>query len=106
MRDSALNCWMRPVSSAYRFWAAVTCVADAPGKFVALNMASAGSPCVTAKVTLGTRVWSFAHSVYCVYDAPIVKLCAPFSQVTVSSNSSDVALRDDGVSVLLGDWSV
>src|SRR5437899_1721866 len=106
MRASALNCWMRPVSSAYRFWAAVNCVADAPGKFVALNIASAGSPCVTAKVTLGTSVWSFAQSVYCVYDAPIVKLCAPFSHVTLSSNKSAVALRDEGTSVLLGDWSV
>ena len=35
-----------------------------------------------------------------------MKLCAPFSHVTLSSNSSAVALRDDGSRVLLGDCSV
>src|SRR5438876_6900960 len=97
---------MRPVRSAYRFCAAVSCVVDAPGKFAWLNIGNAGSFDRTAKVTLGTSVWSFAQSVYCVYDAPIVKLCAPFSHVTLSSNNSAVALRDEGTSVLLGDWSV
>src|SRR5437773_852154 len=106
MRASALSCWMRPVTNAYRFCAAVSCAADAPGKFAALNIADAGSPCVTANVTLGTSVWFFCQRVYCVYDAPIVKLCAPFSHVTLSSNRSAVALRDEGTSVLLGDWSV
>src|SRR5437763_8603270 len=88
---------MRPVRSAYRFWAAVSCAADAFGKFVVLNIAIAGSDGTTPKLTVGTSIWFFAQSVYCVAEPPIVKLCAPFSHVTLSSTSSAVALRDDGV---------
>ena len=90
--------WLtRPVRSAYRCCAAVSCAADAPGKFDALNIAIAGSEGRTSKFTVGTSIWFFDHSVYWVADAPIVKLCAPFSQVTLSSTSSAVAFRDDGV---------
>src|SRR5438445_2621789 len=96
--------WLtRPVSSAYRCCAEVNCAADAPGKFVALNIAIAGSELTTSKLAVGTSIWFFAHNVYCVTEAPIVKLCAPLSQVTLSSMRCAVAFRDEGVAALPGE---
>ena len=43
---------------------------------------------------------------YCVALAPNVKVCAPFSHVTLSSPRNAVALREDGVGLPLGDVSV
>src|SRR5262245_3276628 len=101
---------MRPVRSAYRFWAAVSCADDAFGKFVPLNIARAGSLATTSKLTDGSSVWVLFQSVYCVQENPVVKLWRPLSHVTVSSIRSVVALRDDccvGVFELLpGDCSV
>src|SRR5437773_2657063 len=99
MRASEVTWLMRPVSSAYRFWAAVRVADEAPGKFVALNIADAGSLGRTAKFAVGSSVWFLAHNVYWVTEAPMVKLCAPLSQVTLSSTRSAVAFRDDGVGV-------
>src|SRR5262245_25453506 len=86
----------RPVSSAYNRPAAVMFVADAPGKFAAVNRPLAGSVVSVSKLTLGTSVWFFAQMSYCVNDPPKLRLWRPFSHVSVSSTSRLFALRDCG----------
>src|SRR5262249_40161909 len=49
---------------------------------------------------VGISVWFFSHTVYWVAEPPNAKLCEPLSQVTASSNSNAVALRDEGVGLL------
>src|SRR5579872_302216 len=95
-RASALTALTRPVSSANRFDAAVSCEAEAPGKFAAENSPFAGSVGCTAKLIDGTIVEFSSHTLYDENWAPIVMECAPFSQVTLSVMSSVVALRDCG----------
>ena len=69
----------------------------APGKFAVFeNMAVAGSPVTTPKETDGTSAEFLPQYVYWVNDPPIVMLCRPLSQLTVSSTSRLDALRDCG----------
>ena len=85
-----------PVSRAYRFDAAVILAADAPGKLPAVKRLLAGSLVTMPKNTLGTCVTLFTQMSYCVNEPPRLMLCSPLSQVTVSSTSRLLALRDDG----------
>src|SRR5919197_4143618 len=104
-RASPVIVLTRPVRSAYRFCAAVRFAAEIFGKLAALNIAFAGSLVIRPNAILGVRFEFFIHTEYRVADAPIVTLCAPFSHVTLSSNSSEVALRDCGEGALPGDVS-
>jgi hypothetical protein len=53
-RASAVIALTWPVNVAYRSRAALICVVDAPGKFAATNIASAGSPVGIPNVIEGT----------------------------------------------------
>jgi hypothetical protein len=64
MRASDVYWLIRPVSSAYRFSAAVNVADGAPGKFAALNIANAGSELTMPKLALGITVWFFNQTVY------------------------------------------
>src|SRR5689334_11607328 len=92
----------RPVSSAYRFAAAVRLFADAPGKLALVNSPLAGSLLSTPKLIVGSSDEFLAQTSYCVNDPPRLRLCDPRSSVTVSSSSSVFALRDCGDAVAPG----
>src|SRR5438094_10083306 len=69
---------------------------DAPWKFAAVNSPLAGSLVSTLNEICGTSIEFFAQMSYCVNVPPMLMLCAPFSQVRVSSTSVLFALRDCG----------
>src|SRR5258708_3744926 len=92
----------RPVSSAYRFDAAVRFAADAPGKFAFVKSALAGSLLSTPNEIDGRSDEFFAQMSYCVNDPPTLRLCDPRSQLIVSSTSRLLALRDCGAAPALG----
>src|SRR6476659_7026169 len=70
--------------------------ADAPGKLPPTNSALAGSFDSVWKLIDAMIRSSFAQVSYCVKEPPMLRLCEPFSQLTVSSSSRLLALRDCG----------
>src|ERR1051326_8602123 len=88
---------MRPVNIAYRFCACVMSAADAPGKFVALNMAVAGSVPIKPKFAVGTSVCDCRHTFANSIVSPNVKLCLPLIHVALSSTTRVPASREDWV---------
>jgi hypothetical protein len=74
----------------------VSCAAEAPAKFAAVNIPCAGSPVTTSKLTVGNMLEFFAHRSNCVQDPPRLMLWLPFSHVSVSSMKSAEASRDWG----------
>src|SRR5215831_13772122 len=64
-------------------------------------MLFAGSLPATPKVTVGSSDEFFAQMSYCVKVPPRLRLCEPLSQLTVSSTSRLLALRDCGAALLV-----
>src|SRR5258708_12192235 len=92
----------RPVNSAYRLAAAACCPAEAPGRLAAPNKGAAGSLVRMPMLTVGNSDEFLAQMSYCVNDPPRLMLCDPFSEVSVSSTSMLLALRDSGIAPALG----
>ena len=75
----------------------------APGKFVSMNIAFAGSLVVsTPSVSCGTMFWVFIQPLVRVNDSPNCSECLPTSQLTVLSRFQLLPLRLD---VRRGWWS-
>jgi hypothetical protein len=72
-------------------------VADAPGKFAAVNSSLAGSLASTPKLICGTIVWFVTHTWPSKYEPPKLRLWVPRCQFTVSSRFQLQALRWLGV---------
>jgi hypothetical protein len=77
----------RPVSSAYRLRALVTCACGAPANtgFEVLNKSKAGSSSATPNSISGTRVWLSTQTLPKYRDAPMLRLCFPRCQFSVLS---------------------
>src|ERR1051326_9381800 len=95
MRASPVRLLMRPVSIAYRLCACVRSLVDAPGKFVALNIAVAGSVEINPKFAVGTSVWLWSQTVASSIVPPKVTLCLSWIQVALSSTTRVPASRED-----------
>src|SRR5712691_1330359 len=67
---------------------------DAPGKFPAVNIASAGSVARTPKLAVGISVWLLSHTSACTRDPPNVTLCLPRIHVAVFSTTNVDASRE------------
>jgi hypothetical protein len=74
----------RPVRIAYRPRAFASCVSEAPGKFVVLNSAKAGSVLLIPKSIRGTRLWFWSQTSAWVNSTPKLRLCAPRTQLRLS----------------------
>ena len=64
-----------------------------------VNIASAGSPVTMPKFIDGTSVWFLSQRSACVKAPPMLRVCAPFTQLRVSSMFFVEASRELGVGV-------
>ena len=74
---------LMPVTCPATRYGIALSIVEAPGKFAVVNSPSAGSVLTIPVVICGTSDEFFIQTSNCEYEPPKVKLCEPFSQVSV-----------------------